>query len=170
MDRQKTLLDFEETFNNLEQTINLFDDQSFNQVPFEGSWTPGQVVQHINLSSEGFAKVLNAEVKEADRPIDQLIPKLEAIFLDFTSKMQSPDFILPESKTYDRGEHLITVKRIKQEIAKAILEQPLEKICLAFELPTIGYLTGVEAVYFVVFHTKRHINQLKEIHHMILLS
>lgn len=170
MNKDIILQEFEETFSDLESAINLFDDKKFNEVPFEGSWTPGQVVQHIVLSSAGFAQVLNAEVKETDRAIDELIPELKSIFLNFGLKMKSPDFILPELKDYDREAFLVKVKEIRQAIGKAISALPLDKTCLAFQLPGMGYLTRLEAVHFVIYHTQRHIHQLRSMKQFLKLS
>jgi hypothetical protein len=167
MNKEIALRDFESTFSELEKVVLLFNNDHYNKVPFEGSWTAAQVVQHIVLSSSGFAQILNAEVKETDRPIDELLPKLKSIFLDFTSKMKSPDFILPELKNYDEEQHLSIVKSLKYEIGKAISDLSLDKTCLAFELPNLGCLTRLESVYFVVYHTQRHTHQLREIDRVI---
>jgi hypothetical protein len=170
MNTDRLLAYFNETFSELENSISLFDYQSFNQVPFEDSWTPGQVVQHLKLANGNFVHVLKGEVGTTERPIDEKVSVLKEIFLNFTTKLKSPDFIRPEITDYDKDQLLSAIKTIKQDIAKVIPGLDLSKTCLSFELPMIGHLTRLEAIYFVTFHTERHVNQLKNIHQYLTPS
>ncbi len=163
MQKEIILEDFSKTFSALENVIQLFDNEKFNEIPFQDSWTAAQVVQHIILSSESFTSVLNGNTEETVRPIDKLIPTLKAIFLNFETKMKSPDFILPTIKKYDRDEQLRKIKTIASDILDAIGKLELAKTCLDFQLPTLGVMTRLEAIYFVIFHTQRHTHQLHEI-------
>lgn len=156
--------DFNKVFSDLATTVEGFEYKSYNEVPFDGSWTPAQVTQHVVLASEGFVKVLNAEVKDTERAIDEKKSQIKAIFLDYGTKMKSPDFILPELKEYDKERHLAKIEIIQEGITKAINDLDLSKTCLSFELPGMGHLTRLEAIYFVTYHTERHVHQLKEIH------
>ena len=81
--------------------------------------------------------------------------------------MTSPDFIYPKLKIYDKEPLLMSLEKIKEDIVKAATDLDLEPTCLGFELPVYGRLTRLEAVCFVVYHTKRHAHQLKKIkqHH-----
>lgn len=164
MNKEIILKDFTTTFNDLANSIEAFDDENFNKVPFENSWTAGQVAEHLILANTGFAAVLNAKVKETDREIDELIPRLESDFLNFDSKMQSPDFIYPEMKDYNKSEQLSKIKDIQAVTLEAIAALDLSKTCLAFELPVYGHLTRLEAIYFVIYHTQRHTHQLNKIY------
>ncbi|WP_397300805.1 DinB family protein [Pedobacter sp. UC225_61] len=155
--------DLNNTFSDLEKAISLIDQENFNTIPFPNSWTAGQVVQHIILASGGFAEILNATVKPSDRAADELIPRIKTDFLNFGIKMKSPDFILPDDKTYTKDELLNTIQGIKTSISKEIETLDLTQLCLAFELPVYGFLTRLEAIYFVIYHTQRHVHQLNNI-------
>ena len=74
-------------------------------MPFEGSWTAGQVAQHILLSSSS-VEVLRGPVKKTKRAPDEGIENLRSIFLDFDTKLESPEFIMPQNKVYDKEELL----------------------------------------------------------------
>lgn len=163
MNKETIIEDFRKTFSALENAINAFSDKSYNEIPFENSWTPAEVVQHIILSIENFASVLNGTTEETMRPVDMLIPKFESIFLNFETKMKSPAFIDPKRESYSREEQLIKVKQAADTILNAIKELDLSPTCLDFKLPSIGVMTRLEAVYFVIFHTQRHTHQLIEI-------
>ncbi len=164
MNTDQLLNYFNEVFTDLENTISSFSYETFNQVPFEGSWTPGQVVQHLKLANGNFVHVLNGEVAVTERPIDEKVPMLKSIFLNFQSKLNSPDFIKPQLVDYDRDQMYSDISKIKEDIGKAIPALDLSKTCLSFQLPNMGHLTRLEAIYFVIYHTERHVQQLKNIH------
>lgn len=170
MNKEEMIGTLRHTFDELHRTVNLFDQGLLNKIPFDTSWTAGQVIAHTILSASGFVQVMNGETSTTARPIDQHIETIKATFLDFDNKMKSPDFILPPMQNYDREQQLTQLDKIKVEMQKAISSLDLSQTCLAFELPVFGFLTRLEAIYFVIFHTQRHTHQLKEIHRFLNLS
>jgi len=163
MEREIILNDFVHTFSTLEEVISLFKEEDFNEVPFKDSWTPAQVAQHLILANKNFAAILNGSTKETNRAIDHHIANLKSLFLNFEIKLKSPAFILPTNEYHSQHEQLDAIRQIKTDCIKAIEELDLSKTCLDFELPSFGFLTRFEAIYFVIYHTQRHIHQLKEI-------
>lgn len=164
--REKVLEEFEKIENELIAAISNFNQDQFNVVPFEGSWTAGQVAQHILLSSSS-GKVLRGRVKKTTRSPDEHISKLQSIFLDFNSKMNSPEFIIPEERNYDKVLLLAALKMTWSEIKEIIRTSDLSETCLDAP-PELGELTRLELIRFISFHTQRHTHQLKNIHSHIL--
>lgn len=158
------LLDTDRTFTTLLQVISLFDEQQLNEVPFADSWTAGQVAQHLILANTGFIEVMQGPVKDADREPDQLVAQIRADFLNFGTKMKSPDFILPLPISYSKQRQLGTLENIKSSLINLIQTMELDKLCLTFELPGYGFLTRTEAIYFVNYHSQRHTHQLNNIY------
>lgn len=163
MNKNEIVKELESTVTEFQQLISSFDEQQLNVVPFEGSWTPAQVARHICMANSGLADALNGPVKDTDRAADQSVKEFERIMLDFTTKMNSPAFILPEMKVYDKERLINTLEDIKTDVGKAVTDLDLTKTCLAFELPGLGQVTRLEAVYFMIYHTQRHAHQLKNI-------
>ena len=151
------------TMAELIQVFSSIDQEQINIIPFEGSWTAAQLAQHMIMSNSGFAEMINGPVKETQRKPGELVEKIKSDFLDFTTKMKSPDFIKPPMAHYKKEDLLNSLKNIKQSIHHAIETVDLTKTCLAFELPGYGFLTRLEAANFVLYHTQRHIHQLKKI-------
>ncbi|HKH62220.1 MAG TPA: DinB family protein [Flavitalea sp.] len=147
----------------LVQTLTLIDEKEINIVPFEGSWTAGQLAQHIIMSNSGFDELMNGPVKDTERKSDELIEGIRTSFLDFSHKMQSPDFVLPLKIDYNKHELLQSLSKIKEQLDKTLKGLDLTKTCTGFEIPVLGYLTRLEAAHFVLSHTKRHTHQLKNI-------
>ncbi|QPH39531.1 DinB family protein [Pedobacter endophyticus] len=148
----------------LENLLTKVDPTDINKIPFEGSWTAGELVQHLILSNGGFVEVVNGSATETSRPADMKISEIRDIFLNFGVKFDSPEFICPEKKDYDKLLQLNELRRIRAELGKAIQTLDLTKTCNSFELPGMGYLTRMEAMYFVLYHTQRHTRQLENIY------
>ncbi len=167
MDKGVTLTEADKTFTELLQLVSSIDEKQINIVPFEGSWTAGQVAQHVILSAGSFVQLLNGPVKDTARDPEQNVANLRAAFLNFNIKMQSPDFIIPPDKVYQKQELVNTLGDIKNGFLKAIDTLDATKTCTLFEMPTIGYITRAEGIAFTIVHTQRHIHQLKNIYSKI---
>ncbi|WP_428232170.1 DinB family protein [Flavobacterium sp.] len=155
------------TFEQLYQTLSLFEQNQINVVPFESSWTAGQVTKHIIKATSGFYQICNGKTQKLNGVPDEKVAVLEGIFLDFTTKYNSPDFIYPENKEYEKKELLSRLHKIEKEILDIAVNYDLTQTCLDFEIPGIGNLTIYELVSFAILHTKRHIHQLQNIQQKI---
>lgn len=150
------------------------EQDKINVVPFEGSWTAGQLAMHMIMSNGGFADLINGPVADTHRDPSQHVDQLRS-FLNFNIKFESPEFVRPPKKDYDKSDLVVSLSEIKTKLNRALEKPDLSKTCLAFEIPVIGYLTQLEAAYFVLFHTQRHIHQLRNIagklvHHDLTLT
>jgi hypothetical protein len=153
------------------QIISSFEDEEINTVPsflparqVKGSWTAGQLARHLIISGSNFVELLNGPAIETHRKPDELVEGIRTRFLDFTIKMSSPDFVVPENINFKKVYLLNSLEKIKKEIKKAIVNLDLSKTCTAFEIPVLGFLTRLEAIYFVIYHSQRHIHQLKNLY------
>ncbi len=151
----------------IEQTINwitkLIDPTIYNQVPFEGSWTAGQVVEHILMVGNGFTQLLNGPNEATTRPVDEHVSRIKTMFLDFNSKSTASPNVTPQPGVYDVQDHLTRLEKLKTGITAAINSLDLNRTCMGFDIRTFGHLTGLEAAYFFLFHTKKHVHQLQNI-------
>jgi hypothetical protein len=154
--------DIESTSAELLQLIGSFGRSSFNTVPYEDSWTPGQVAEHLFLSTSGILKTITGNTGPTQRDPAQMVAPLRDAFLNFNIKMKSPDFILPSDDPKDKATLLQYLTDDWQGIARTARTQELDATCLDFEMPTVGTMTRLEWISFAVVHTKRHIFQLKK--------
>jgi hypothetical protein len=137
-----------------------FDKDQINVVPFNGSWTPAQVAQHIIKATNGLP---DNKTAKANRRIDQQVQIVESVFLNFKEKYRSPDFIIPEPGPYDRDELIRNLIQIKNQNIDIALTKDLAMLCTDFELPVFGYMTRYEWLKFFICHTQRHTHQLQNI-------
>jgi len=142
------------------ELISSAESTTINTVPFEDSWTAAQLASHVTKSNKAITQALNMEGKTAGRNPDERAQELKAIFLDFTAKFQSPEFILPTKKTYQKEE---VIEKLKKSIEQ--LDDVRNKVNLSeiISLPAFGEITKLELLYFVLYHTQRHIRQLRNI-------
>lgn len=145
------------------QTIGGFKIGQFNSLPFPGSWTAGQVSEHILLSASGGVKVLNEGGQPTERLPAEKVDALGDLFLNFDIKMISPDFIQPSDEPQDKDELLHSLGSTFEEMVTLSKELDLTLTYTGFEMPQFGMLTRLEWLSFILYHTQRHIRQLQNI-------
>lgn len=136
------------------------DERIMNIVPFEDSWTIAQLATHVKKSNRAIAQGLQMNGTSCERDADERTEELKEIFLNFRAKYQSPDFIIPEKKEYKKE---LVIEQLKNSIEQ--LKELRSKTNLAeiINLPVFGEITKLEILFFVLYHTQRHLHQLKNI-------
>jgi hypothetical protein len=105
-------------------------------------------------------RALNGPVQPTTRTPDEYVNNLSAIFLDFSTKLPSPEFIIPDAGIHDKDDLLSFFKAGREQIGKAIKTLDLTATC---HMPIFGEPTRLELIAFIIFHTQRHTNQVKHI-------
>ena len=159
--------DIREVFDNVIQLVNNTTNDELNEVPFEGSWTIGQVAQHIILCSGG---VLDNQTKEAGRPYDEKVDELRSIFLNMEQKSQAAPGVYPSMRMYNQEELVKQLESNKANLLGIIDERDLMQLSLDIEFPFMGYLTRYEWLAFICFHTHRQLNQMNNIRQRLAAS
>lgn len=136
------------------------DESQVNTVPYEGSWTAGQLFSHVTKSINGLAGALLKESAIAERDAGEKIAGLKATFLNFSNKFNAPDFIVPGDGPFQKQSSIDDLNSsfglLKENAGKANLNE------LLTGLP-MGELTKLELLHFVLYHTQRHLHQMKRI-------
>jgi hypothetical protein len=157
--------ELETTTKDLLDTLSLFTQEQFNTIPFEGSWTAGQVAEHLLKSKARIPRLLSGNSRPTtERPTDEKTGAIKAIVLDFSTRLKSPDFILPSNEIKEKQALLNALQSNGAEIRRVIGTIDLSRTFTDYPFPQLGEFTGWEWVCFVVCHSKRHIRQLKNIY------
>lgn len=139
---------------------NSSDETLINVVPFKNCWTIAQVATHVTKSNNAIIQGLQMDGKLCNRNPEDGVPNIKKMFLDFEAKYNSPDFIIPEKKAYKKEavvDQLVTsIDKLKQLRSDTNLTEIIS-------LPIFGEVTKLEILYFVLYHTQRHVHQLKNI-------
>ncbi|MBS1605899.1 MAG: DinB family protein [Bacteroidetes bacterium] len=150
------------------ESLNRYSEEDLNEVPYEGGWTAGQVGEHL-IKSGGVADVVFGRVEPTLRPPDEKLAVLR-MFLDFSIKMKSPDFILPSAGYHDKKEIVEQLGRVWDRLGEAVETLDMKETCVDFEMPMVGKLTRLEWISFQVYHTKRHMWQLEKIYDAVVVK
>lgn len=161
---QNTIL---ETYTKLHDLVSSFSKEEINIVPFEGSWTAGQTTQHIILACSGLTMLFAGKTEKTTREPDANVKALDAIFLDFTTKYQSPENIKPPDIEYEKGTLLASIKKIQNDLFEAAETYDLTLTCLDAKIPGFEHFTIYEWLHFAIIHTQRHTHQLKSTYEYI---
>ena len=136
-------------------------DATMNAVPFKNSWTAAQLATHITKSNNGMAQALLMPGKPAVRRPNERVKELKDTFLNYTVKMKSPAFITPGAGLYKKEAVITALKKSTEQLKDhAGKVNPNDIINLPAEF---GEITKLELFYFLLYHTERHIYQLKHI-------
>ena len=143
--------------------LSSFSQTEVNIHPGPGSWSAGQVTEHIHKSDKGIIRLLSGTSKKEDRAPDQMVETIKSVFLNFDSKLDSPGFIIPEDKIYEKDLIIARFESERKTITEIVRVSDLSETCTAYPFPGFGEITRLEILSFIVSHTQRHINQLRRI-------
>ncbi|MBW8886134.1 MAG: DinB family protein [Fibrobacteres bacterium] len=162
MTQQEELSDLVAIKNELLSLLEPLDDARINQVPFPGSWTAGQLGEHL-LKSYRAIDLPKVQAIPSQRLADEKASQIDSVFLDFTTKYQPPEFIVPSTGRISGRELLEGLRNAADGIAAYVNEHDLSFTCPEFEVIGFGELTAQEWIRFLTAHSKRHVRQLKNI-------
>ena len=151
----------DETVSEMVGLMSSLGENQINSLPYKDSWTAGQLLRHVTKSTNEMAKAMETESKSAERNPGEKIPELKKAFLDFSSKMKSPDFIIPEEVSYKKQASIEEINKSFNQLKKNTNKASLNDIVKGLPL---GEITKLEILHFVLYHTQRHLHQMKKIY------
>lgn len=152
---------FDQAVLQLVQLFSSFSEDAINARPSIDCWSAGQVAEHLTKSNVFIAQALTQKGKTTVREPDERVPELKAMFLDFSKKFKSPVFILPTEENCNKE---TLVKHFKNSAAQLKEAAKTVNLSEAITDPALGESTKLELMHFVLFHSQRHIHQLKNIY------
>ena len=133
------------------------DNDEVNAVPYKDSWTAAMLFRHVSKSLNAMSGAMRMDSKPAGRDPGEKIPELKKAFLDFSVKMKSPDFIVPENGPYEKqsiSEELKnSFRQLKESAADARLPDLVEGL-------PMGPITKLKYL-FCHDHSAAHLHQMK---------
>jgi hypothetical protein len=153
-----------QTTSSLLKLVEKFEIEEINRIPFPGSWTPAQVADHVTKSNRSIGKALLLNGTAINREIDERVPELKNVFLNFETKLKSPDFILPDNGHFVK---IVLIANLSHSIEKLKENAAASDLSLLINHPAFGDISKFEILHFVLYHTQRHIHQLENIYKTI---
>ena len=160
IDAKEILDQLDKTTSAFLNVISSFNEEEINIIPFEKSWSAAQVADHVMQSNRSMINSLSIKGITTLRSIDEGVQGLKDTFLNFDTKLQSPKFILPGKDSYNREE---LIEKLKNSFEQLKTLSNTVDLSETINHVVFGDVTKLEIVHFVVYHTQRHIHQLKNI-------
>jgi hypothetical protein len=145
-------------FDEFIKAFTSFDETAINYKSSPEKWSPAQVASHIIKATDG---VPDSKTKALDRDVDMYLPAIRPWWEDFNRKFKSPEPLLPDGAPGTKSNLHSELKRVREKDLNIVKNEDLTEICLDSELPSIGYLTRYEWLWFIQMHLKRHQFQLE---------
>jgi len=152
---------FDSNTNELFRLLTSFSEDEINTIPFINSWTAAQIAEHITRSNVTIIQSLQVNGEPSARQPDERVQELKDTFLDFSIQLKSPDFILPTQDIYAKESLIAELERSIRRLREVSLKANFYE---ALNHPAFGEITKLEIFHFVIYHTQRHIHQLKKIY------
>jgi len=157
---KQLFMEVDQAASELMELLQPLTQAQINAIPFKDSWTAAQLATHVTKSNSAILQAMDIEGKIPGRKPTERIGELKKIFLDFNHKLKSPDFIVPKAGTYNKESVLTALDRSNDSLRQKRAQVNLSEV---IEFPAFGQITRLELFHFVLFHTQRHIHQLKNI-------
>jgi DinB superfamily len=148
--------------NTLISLLETLTHEQLNQIPFPGSWTAGQLGEHVLKSYQAMDLSKMAAIP-SKRPNDAKSSQIDSVFLDFSVKYQAPDFIVPSSTPISRSDLIAQLRETTDRIIDYAKTHELSFTSPDFEIIGFGDLTAQEWIHFLTAHGQRHVRQLRHI-------
>ncbi|GGW41566.1 DinB family protein [Arenibacter certesii] len=162
--QQELINEIETTYQNFNKTLSNFSEKEINTVPFEGSWTAGQVAEHIIKSNGGILQQLsNGKTESTKRRYDEQVSLIQDIFRG-KDKMKSAAPLEPEQPPHNADDLLKTLQQQKENQLETIKSKDLKALVSELEFPpSPDGLTRYEWLHLMIEHAQRHSKQLESI-------
>jgi len=146
--------------------VSMLDNNRLNEIPFEDSWTAGQLCNHILKSTAGIAHAMKIDGKTTNRNSEEKITELKNIFLDVSNKFQSPDEIVPDNGPYEKHKIIDDLTKCLKDLNFYSSNTDLSEEVNGGPL---GPITKYELLHFVLYHSQRHLRQMKRIYEAVII-
>jgi hypothetical protein len=164
LNKEQLKTDIHTTFATLRSLLDKFSEVQLNTIPFEGSWTAGQVAEHIIICGSG---IPDSKTEPTQRSPNDLIKPVSDLFLNFDIKFQADPALEPRQTHHSKEAIRDTIAEIEKTHLRTAAESDLEALCIDMEFATFGYMTRYEWLRFVLVHTQRHTRQIESIYKVI---
>jgi len=152
--------------NNTNALIELLlnaDATSFDRQPSPESWSAAQVAEHIYVLDRFIYSILTGATEACTRLADEKVVLIQSVMNNRTRTLNAPDPLIPLGKVKDQQVIITKIITARKDIHRFIPLADLTPICLGFTHKGFGPMTRLEWILFLMAHTQRHFQQLKNI-------
>lgn len=168
MNKDIIISDLTTSTENFIKQLSIFTPENFNYTPSDKAWSAAQISEHL-LKLEILAnKIMRGQTVPTNRAADGKISMIKWAMNDVNSKRTAPEIVEPSGE-YKDAEQLRDQIIKQRELIKEIIDTTdITDACMSGKHPALGTLTKLEWIYFIIYHTQRHLQQMKTLEDKIL--
>lgn len=168
---------YNELLNEVRSDFSELSDEEFYKQEAPGSWTPLQVLEHLNITANGYLKSIREKFVDVDN-----LPKSKITEINFTLmgrilksfgpegkiRIKAPVVLRPVSDNPDKVKTIEEYFSIQNEIIELLKiceekEVNVNKVKIPSPVSSIVKVKLGEFFVFTLGHQRRHVKQIKRI-------
>src|SRR5882724_5263964 len=106
-----------------------FDSEDFNKRSADGSWTPGEIAEHLLRLDIVINRLLQGTARVANRPPDEKSENIKYVFLNLEKKLLAPREIQPSDSIKDPVSIIAKIRSERHKMIDMIQIKDLSEIC-----------------------------------------
>lgn len=169
INKNTLIMDLEGATERLAEAIGDFPVNEFNKSASIGTWSAGDIAEHLYIVESFIGRIMTGAVRPSDRDPMQKAQLLGTTFKDFERKFTAGKEIYPTEVPKNRDEITQKLVNNRTTLVNTIKTHDLTESCLDFIHPKFGELTRAEWIYFIIYHGDRHLQQLENVRKFIAL-
>jgi len=147
----------------LKDSLTDVTEDLYKRHPEEGKWSIQQILEHLSVTEKGVLFMGQGQTTETDRDPSIIIHKVRDFLGDHTNKRPAPAPVIPPGEDKSMAEFLSIIEDTRAAFIEQAKEKGWHEILDAFPHPLTGAMTRLEWMYFHIYHTERHLHQIKQI-------
>jgi hypothetical protein len=164
--QQELVQEIDYTIAQFVDMMSMLDNNQINKIPYENSWTAAQLCNHILKSTNGIVSAMKTDGTPTEKNRREKIAELKSIFLDTSNKFQSPNEIVPDAGPFDKQQ---TIDNLIESFASLDFYSANANLDEEINGDPLGPITKYELLHFVLYHSQRHLRQMKRIYEAVVI-
>ena len=163
--QQELVQEIDYTISQFVDMLSMLDNNQINKIPYENSWTAGQLCNHILKSTLGIVAAMKTDGTLTEKNSREKIAELKSIFLDTSNKFQSPEEIVPDNGPFEKQK---TIDDLTQCFKNLEFYSRNTNLNEELDGGPLGTITKYELLHFVLYHSQRHLRQMKRVYEAVI--
>jgi hypothetical protein len=154
--------------NNTQLFLDILDTVPFDKLHLKNeqtAWCIMDCAEHLLIYEQEVIKALGGDAEPVkDRAPNSKVGDISHSFLEFDRRLRvsgDPDTL--EGGFTNVADFSHTFRQNREAIKAVLRREPIDWLCKDLEHPVFGFMTRIEWVYYLIYHTERHLQQINRI-------
>ncbi len=148
-------------------TLSNVREADIDRKPSSLAWSPAEIAEHLVILEALAIRILQGRTKpvedcgcDHDSDPAKKVEEIKSAFGDLEKKFTAAGPVAPLGMYKDKDILISKVRTNRQDLAEIVKTQDLTAVCVDFQHGIFGELTRLEWIYFIIYHTERHLRQI----------